>query len=53
MMRMRKISIRLEKLTVDYVQDEQDLRLEDEGIEDKYIDDENEENFDKARKAHS
>ena len=34
MMRMRKILIRLEKLTVDDVQDEQDFRLEDEGIED-------------------
>ena len=34
MMRMRKILIRLEKLTVDDVQDEQDFRLEDEVTED-------------------
>lgn len=34
MMRMRKILIRLEKLTVDVVQDEQDFRLEDEVTED-------------------
>ena len=55
MMRMKKISIRLQKLTVDNVQDEQDFRLEDEVTEDstEYIDDQNEENFDKARKKHS
>ena len=34
MMRMRKISIRLEKLTVDDIKDEQDFRLEDEVTED-------------------
>ena len=34
MVRMRTFSIRLEKLTVDDVQDEQDFRLKDEVIED-------------------
>ena len=55
MMRIGKILIRLEKLKVDYVQDEQDFRLEDEVTEDstEYIDDENSEKFNKARKSHS
>ena len=34
MMRMRNILIRLEKITIDDVQDEQDFRLECEVIED-------------------
>ena len=33
-MRIRKILIRQEKLTVDHVKDEQDFRLEDEVTED-------------------